>query len=235
MTTKHTIPVGNETVVAVHHHADTEDWLVFCHGFQSDKSGSYESRCERAVSEGYNAVRFDFRGCGESSRSFGEQTLSSRIGDLEAVLEYFDPPSVTVFGSSFGGKVCFHVAGTNDGIEAVATRAPVTYNRAFDNYRAESESLGTGGETRTNSGIGQKFFSDLDRHPFEAVVDRIEVPVCIFHGRDDESVAVEDSMEAVSELGPDTMIQLCSGEGHRFSREAEERMRNQLFEWLNHY
>lgn len=233
MTTKHNIPIGDETVVAVHHRADTDDWLVFCHGFQSDKSGSYESRCERAVSEGYNAVRFDFRGCGESSRSFGEQSLSSRIEDLEAVLEYFDPSSVTVFGSSFGGKVGFHVAGTNDHIEAVATRAPVTYNRAFDNYRPETEREETGGETSTDGEIGRDFFTDLDRHPFTDVVDQIAVPVAIFHGREDDSVGVEDSIETACELGPDTMIQLFADEGHRFSRKAEKRMRDQLFDWLD--
>ncbi len=226
MPTRHEIPIEDETIVAIHHEADTDGWLVFCHGFQSDKSGSYESRCERAVEEGYNGVRFDFRGCGESSRSFGEQTLSTRTADLEAVLDYFEPPSYVLFGSSFGGKVAFH-SDHSDRLKAIATRAPVTYNRAFDKYReAFTESAGDFAETAT------AFFDDFDAYSFETVRETIDVPVAIFHGRDDDSVPIEDSIEAVGALETDVLLQAYAGEGHLFSREAEAQMREQLFTWL---
>ncbi len=45
MQTRHEIPVADETVVAIHHETDSEEWCICCHGFRSDKSGSYESRC----------------------------------------------------------------------------------------------------------------------------------------------------------------------------------------------
>ena len=156
MTTRHEISVEGETVVAVHHEAEGDRWLLFCHGFISDKSGSYESRCERAVAEGYNAVRFDFRGCGVSSRSFGGQTLSTRIADLRAVLSYFDPGELVLFGSSFGGKVALHVGAATD-VEAIAVRAPVTYTRAFEQYRPTPVSTDD-----MVVGIEPAFFDDLD-------------------------------------------------------------------------
>ena len=135
--TDHRVPVADgQRVAAVHHEATGDDWIVFCHGFLSDKTGSYEHRCRRAVEHGYDAVRFDFRGCGESDGSFVESTLSGRLADLRAVLEYFDPPSVVLFGSSFGGKVAFHAAVEDPRVESVVTRAPVTYTSAFDDYRA---------------------------------------------------------------------------------------------------
>jgi len=234
--TRHEIPVtgdGTETVVAVHHEApaDPEGWLVCCHGFLSDKHGSYEGRCERAVEEGYHGVRFDFRGCGESDGSFAESTLTSRIEDLNAVLDYFDSDSPVLFGSSFGGAVAFHAAG-DDRIEAVATRAPVTYGaRAFEDARETVERTGEC-QFGADRWIDERFFEDFERYSFGDVTATLDVPVAIFHGTADGSVAVEGSFEAAAELDGDVLVQTFDGEGHRFSRDAERRLREQLFDWL---
>jgi len=201
MPSRHEIPVArseDETVVAVHHEAAPEPkgWLVCCHGFLSDKSGSYEDRCERAVEEGYHGVRFDFRGCGESDGAFRDATLSSRITDLNAVLDYFGPDLCVLFGSSFGGKVAFHTA-EDDRVEAVAARAPVTYGaRAFEEVR---EAVERTGECRfeVDRRIDERFFEDLDEYGFG-----------------------------------DVLLQTFDGEDHRFSRGAERRLREQLFDWL---
>lgn len=242
MPTRHAIPVADgERVVAVHHApadtgpdgaADGSPWLVFCHGFLSDKSGSYEGRCERAVEAGYNAVRFDFRGCGEADGTFVDQTLSDKLADLRAVADHFDPDRYALFGSSFGGKVAFHAAADDDRVTAVASRAPVTYNRAFDGYR---DSVARAGSHAFDTGqrIDDRFFADFDQYPFDAVVGNLSVPVAIFHGRDDESVPVGDSFDAAESLRTDVLLQTFVGEGHRFSRPTEARLRDQLFDWLS--
>ena len=99
MTRKDKIPVGEgEEISAVHHEAETETWIFFCHGFGSNKEGSYETRCKQAAEAGFNAVRFDFRGNGESDGEFVEQTLSSRIKDLKSVIEHFNPSKYALFG-----------------------------------------------------------------------------------------------------------------------------------------
>lgn len=232
MPNRHRILVSNgESVAAVHHPADSDDWLVFCHGFLSDKSGSYEERARRAVSEGYNAVRFDFRGSGESDGAFVDSTLSTRITDLRAVVDYFEPSSYTLFGSSFGGKTAFHAAIDDDRIEALLTRAPVTYNRSFSQYR---ELVAEAGELRFDEGraIDERFFEDFDGYEFDAVADSLTVPVAIFHGTDDGSVPLSDSLDAVAALSTDVMLQTFHGEGHRFSAVAESRFREAAFEWL---
>lgn len=233
METEHAVPVsGGEVVSAIHHEADAGDGaIVFCHGFRSDMTGSYEGRCLAAIERGYDAVRFDFRGCGDSDGTFAEATLSARIADLEAVLDYFDPDPVVLFGSSFGGKVAFHRAVGDDRVEAVATRAPVTYG-AFDDLGATVEAEG---EVRFDDGrrIDARFIDDLERHDFDEVEAGLDCPTAIFHGADDESVGVEDSFRAAENLDADVLLQTYVGEGHRFSREAEARMREQLFDWLS--
>lgn len=232
METEHDIPVnGGESVAAVHHEAGSGDWLVFCHGFRSDMTGSYEGRCRAAVEDGYEAVRFDFRGCGESDGAFPAATLSARIEDLEAVLEYFAPDAVVLFGSSFGGAVAFHAAVDDDRVEALATRAPVTYD-ALDDLRATVEAEG---EVCFDDGrrIDTRFLEDLDRYDFADVATGLDCPAAIFHGDADESVAIDESFRAAETLDVDVLLQTYVDEGHRFSRAAEERMREQLFDWLS--
>ena len=225
------VEVDGEQVVGVHHEATGDRWLVFCHGFLSDKSGSYERRCERAVNEGYDAVRFDFRGCGESDGAFVEQTLSDKLADLRAVVESVGPESYALFGSSFGGKVALHTAARDDRVVAVGARAPVTYNRAFDSYRRTVE---RDGELAFEDGraIDKRFFDDLDTYDFEAAARAIDVPVAIFHGRADDAVALADSFEAASALSTDVLLEAFAAEGHLFSETAQRRLRDRFFEWI---
>lgn len=231
MPTTHEIPVTpTESIEAVHHAVDADRWVVFCHGFRSDKSGSYERRCRRATAAGYQAVRFDARGCGNADGTFAESTLGNRLADVRAVLEHFDPASVVAFGSSFGGAVAFR-AGTDDRVDAVVTRAPVTYGRAFDAYR---EVVERDGQCRFDDGtaIDRRFFEDLDRHPFADVAAALEVPVAIFHGAADESVDVADSVEATAALETDVALHTFRDEGHLFSEDAERRMLDLTVAWL---
>ena len=243
MPERHAIEIEDgQRVVADHHKADTEAgvetdadedlWIVFCHGFVSDRTGSYEYRAERATTEGFDAVRFDFRGCGDSDGAFREQTLTSKLADLRGVLEYFDPPAIVLFGSSFGAKVAFHAA-ADERLEAIVGRAPVTYNRTFDDTRETVAEEGGVALTERHT-IDHRFFDDLDRHPFSDAVSAVDVPVCLFHGGGDDSVPVGDSFEAAETLArrTDVCLQILRDEGHRFSRGAEDRMQDQLFEWL---
>ncbi len=229
---RHRIEVADgEHVVAVHHRGPSDRWFVFCHGFLSDKSGSYARRCRRAVDEGYHAVRFDFRGCGEADGSFVDQALSDKLADLAAVVDHFGPASYALFGSSFGGKVAFHAAADDDRVAAVGTRAPVTYNRSFAGYRETVERDGVC-EFEDGRRIDGRFFADFDGYPFADVVAGVDVSVAIFHGASDESVPVADSFEAARALGTDVLLEKFDAEGHIFSERAERRMRTRLFAWL---
>lgn len=226
------VPVTDgESIRAVHHRGSSDRWLVFCHGFLGDMSGSYERRCRRAVEEGYHAVRFDFRGCGEADGAFVDQTLTDKLADLNAVLSHFEADRCALFGSSFGGKVAFHAAVGDSRVAAVAARAPVTYNRSFEGYRETVERAGVC-EFEDGRRIDGRFFADLDGHRFADVVAGLEVPVAIFHGARDESVRVADSFEAARALGTDVLLAKFDAEGHVFSAAAERRMRAQTFAWL---
>lgn len=226
MPERHVISVAEDLdLIALHHPASADDWFVCCHGLRSDKSGTYEGRCELAVEAGYNAVRFDFRGCGESDGDFAESHLSARIADLHAVLEYFEPPSVVLFGSSFGGAVAFHVAAGDERVAGVATRAPVTYTDQFvaGDDRADRE---------RREELGKTFVEDVAGYEFGTVAEGLEVPVAIVHGAGDDSVPAEHSHRAAKALETDVLLQTYQNEGHLFTPEGESRLRGLLAYWL---
>ncbi|WP_226007241.1 alpha/beta hydrolase family protein [Natrinema salinisoli] len=239
MPQSHSIPIegmatgtdSTPTLAAVHHESDSDDWLVFCHGLRSDKSGSYERRCQRAREAGYNAVRFDARGCGESAGEFVDSTLEARLADLRHVVDYFDPSSYVLFGSSFGGKVALHAAAEDDRVDAVATRAPVSTTETFDEYRAIVDREGEW-TFDTGERIDHRFFDALERYPFADVVEMLAIPVAIFHGGADDVVDPVDSFDAARRLETDVLVERFAGEGHRFSAAGEERLLERLFGWL---
>ena len=114
----------------------------------------------------------------------------------------------------------------------MATRAPVTYRRAFDPL---ADAVRAEGEVEYAPGypVDERLVDDLEGYDFADVADALDVPVAMFHGRDDDSVPLADSLDAVGALGVDTTLRAVAGEGHRFSRDAEARMRDALFDWLS--
>lgn len=232
MPRKHYINVENEEeVAAVYHEADSDKWIFFCHGFGSDKEGSYERRCERAVEEGWNAVRFDFRGNGESYGEFIDQTLSSRIKDLDSVIDFFEPEKFVTFGMSFGGKVVFHHSLDSEP-EAVIGKSPVTYNDTMEKFKAVVEEKGSythfGDKT-----IDERFVKDLKKYSFEEVAEELEVPVALFHGRSDKTVHPKWTWNAAENLNKDIRVEMYEDESHKMSEAANERLLDSMFEFLD--
>jgi pimeloyl-ACP methyl ester carboxylesterase len=231
MTQKHRIEVENgEKVSAVHHEADSDKWIFFCHGFGSDKEGSYEMRCERAVEEGWNAVRFDFRGNGESDGEFIDQTLTSKMNDLKAVVEFFDPEEYVFFGMSFGGRVVFHSA-LNLEPKAIIGKSPVTYNKVMEKFRAVVEEKGEythfGDKT-----IDKRFIEDLEENKFSEVEEELDIPVAFYHGRADTTVHPRFTWKAAQKFDRDTRVEMFENEEHKMSDTANRRLLESMFQWL---
>ncbi|MBC5792761.1 MAG: alpha/beta hydrolase [Nanohaloarchaea archaeon] len=222
---------SEESVSAVHHKADSNKWIFFCHGFGSNKEGSYERRCERAVKEGWNAVRFDFRGNGESDGEFIDQTLSSKIKDLESVIKFFDPENFVTFGMSFGGKVVFHQA-IDSKPKAVIGKSPATYNDTMDKFVSVVKEKGSYthfGEKK----IDERFVKDLEKYSFEEVAEELSVPVALFQGRSDTTVHPRWTWKAAQNLNKDVRVEMYENESHKMSEVANERLLDSMFEFLD--
>jgi pimeloyl-ACP methyl ester carboxylesterase len=84
----------------------------------------------------------------------------------------------------------------------------------------------------TGHAVDERFFTDFERYSFDDVTADLDVPVALFHGARDDSVPLQDTLDATGAFGVDVLCQVFADAGHRFSRPAEERFRQQLFDWL---
>ena len=229
---KHFIEVeNNEKVAAVHHEASSDKWIFLCHGFGGNKDRGNKTRAEAYNEAGWNTVRLDFRGNGESDGEFIEQDLSSRIKDLEAVIDHFRPDKSVLFGTSFGGKVIFHTAIQKE-VDGVIGKAPVTYNRIMDKFRSVINEKGTF-EYIDGKPIDERFIEDLGSYSFSDVEDQLDVPVFISHGAADQTVHIENSFEALKKLDVDGEFQKLKGSKHSYTDEGKEKMNSAVKAWLD--
>lgn len=222
---------NGENIVAVHHEADSNKWVFFAHGFGSNKGGSYLDRCEKIQEQGWNSVRFDFRGNGESGGDFSDQNLSSKIEDLRKVVEYFEPEKFVLFGSSFGGKTTYHSLKYLDPV-AVVLKAPVLLDDTMTRYK---DIIQEKGEWSIYEGktVDMRFAKDYESYSFEENLENAEIPFLIFHGAEDNTVEFDYSAEAIKKLPGKTTLEKLPKEQHSFSDNAEDYMNTRMVAWLH--
>jgi non-heme chloroperoxidase len=72
----------------------------------------WDAEVREMIAAGHRAVCIDLRGTGGSDKPAGDHSIERHSLDVAAVLEELDLREVTLVGWSFGGQVCFHLAGT---------------------------------------------------------------------------------------------------------------------------
>jgi len=99
--------------------------IVMMHGFGANKHGGPEWACRQFAAWGYVALRFDFRGCGESEGPRGRVIPSEEVADAISAVAYMaaradvEPSAIALCGSSLGGGVAVQAAGIDKGVAAV--------------------------------------------------------------------------------------------------------------------
>lgn len=221
---------SGEEISLAWHETDSDDWIFFCHGYGTDKEGSYEERAEAIKKIGFNAVRLTFRGNGKSDGKFIEQDLSSRIKDLKTAINHFEPENIYLFGMSFGGKVILHAAEELD-VESIVFKSPVLLNSEMDKFREVVKEKGsyTHFDDKT---IDERFFEDFDTFSFDEAVKSLDMPVAIFQGGKDSTVKFERTAEAVKEMDTEVLLRKFEGETHFMTDRAEEKLIVEMKWWL---
>jgi fermentation-respiration switch protein FrsA (DUF1100 family) len=106
--------------------AERRPAFLVLHGFGGSKEGGGSiALCERLAGWGYVALRFDFRGCGESEGEHGWIICLDQVSDTKNAVTYMasrpdiDPQRIALIGSSFGGAVAVYTAGVDERVAAV--------------------------------------------------------------------------------------------------------------------
>ena len=105
--------------------SDKHAAFLVLHGFGSNKDGGGGTTVARMLSGlGYAALRFDFRGCGESEGERGRVICKEQVKDTRSALSFLagrpeiHPERIGVVGQSFGAAVAVYTAGVDRRVAA---------------------------------------------------------------------------------------------------------------------
>lgn len=189
--------------------------VVLCHGLLSSmESPKFKALAEALSLEGMAAVRFDFRGCGKSSGSLRESTVSGRLEDLGAVIRFLAEGfgyerTPGLMGSSMGGFVALLYAGMKAGVPALSVWSTPFAPLELKALKLHSES----------SRMGPVFYQDLGTHDLSSIKGRLH-HLLVIHGEKDELIPISHARR-IHALGdyPKSMHIIAQAD-HRFTHPA---------------
>ena len=217
--------------IAFRHVPGTGPTLVFLPGYMSDMAGGKATAVfDWARAQGRACLLLDYSGCGESSGTFAEGTLSRWREEVTALIEAHCPGPVVLVGSSMGGWLMLLVAlelqSRVAGLIGIAA-APDFTDWGFD---AEQKALLATGETLfEDNPYGPEptpthaaFWQDGERLRLLDSAIALDCPVRLLHGQRDDDVPWQISLQLAEKLrSNDVQVTLIKDGDHRLSRDAD--------------
>lgn len=206
------IPLPDRTIAGAVHLPDGSQkapWTVLCHGlFSSMASEKFTELAGRLCCSGIAALRFDFSGCGASTGSIADTTVTRRLQELDAVVRFAEGHARLgsdsgLMGSSLGGFV---------GLLYAQRRA----FKALSLWAAPYELLSIRGNIppQDRARLKPEFFTDAAiYHPD---IQNLTVPLQIIHGSCDDIVPVAHA-EKMHAQAPCSHAVIIEGADHTIS------------------
>ena len=194
--------------------------IITLHGLDSHKdSGKWPIIAEKLYSAGFACFRFNFRGCGvsgdQSEGEFENTTLTSRIKDLKAALNYLrkldveiDTERLGVFASSFGSMVAVILKQEFRAMVLLATPRRIPEIQINSDYIT----LPSGRKLHKN------FFEDIRRYDLINYIKN-NPPTLFIHGENDSIIPPTHSIELYNAAQPPKKLVIVKGADHIFSNE----------------
>lgn len=205
--------------------------VVLFHGFTGQKVEPHRifvKMAERLAAMGIVALRFDFRGSGDSEGNFEEMTFGGEVSDALRSLDYMltredvDPERLGVLGLSMGGAVAACVTGRYGKLRSTALWSAVADMGLFRALAADiTRTLGEV-DTYDRGGnlVGRAFIEELDDYvPYREVADG-KTPVLVVHGDNDQTVPVAHATmyaQALRQAGNRHKVHIVKGADHTFN------------------
>ncbi|UCF91646.1 MAG: alpha/beta fold hydrolase [Desulfobacterales bacterium] len=192
--------------------------VICSHGlFSSKESPKFIAIAEYLAREGFAAIRYDHRGCGQSAGKIEETTVSGRLEDLAAVYRFAgrDPRingNIGLLGSSMGGYISLFTAARYPAIKALCVWATP--------FKMRGAPAQVGDETYPL--LKDCFYEDLQKYQLREVLGQVK-PCLVLHGQDDELVPVWHAERIYAGLADPKFLEIFPGGDHRFTVERHRR------------
>lgn len=223
--------------------------VLMLHGFTGDRVESHFLfvKTARALAQaGLVALRFDFRGSGESEGRFQDVTVEGEVSDARLALNWLvarpevDRARIGVLGLSMGGCIASLLAGEDSRVRALALWAAVADPMGLFVELSKNTPLppplGPQPDGTVDVGghlVGPEFFRTLPQaKPLEAL-QNYDGPALIVHGTQDPTVPPRHAEMYKETLGERARLVWVEGADHTFSAHAwEQKAISVTREWL---
>jgi len=222
--------------------------IVLAHGICSSKdyAGFQAGLAGELVRRGFDTLRFDFRGHGESGGRSEEMTVAGEVTDLNAAVRFLgnhQASQVGVVGHSLGGGVVvLYAAQANQAPFALVLLAPVLdYQRHFltpetpftkqwftPSALAKARMSGT--LDIGDFPIGLKLIQEFESLDPAAVLRGLSMPTLVVHGDGDTCASFDAAHDAVMMISGIEFVRIPGAE-HYFEG-CESRVFRKVSAWL---
>jgi dipeptidyl aminopeptidase/acylaminoacyl peptidase len=240
--------VGNQKLVGDLHLPEGFEGPFPCvitsHGYKSHREGEkYFQIGHRFPLEGISVLRFDHRGAlgGESEGKFEDTTLTSRVEDLMAAIEFLtkireiDPQRLGLVGSSLGGRTVLALPKDERIKATVLLATPIGFSRLRIEMKGDLEQKGYY-QYPDGSRIKKEFYEDLARHNLPEEVKKINCPLLIIHGDLDEQVPRHQAFVLYQNANPPKELRMIEGADHAFTEtEKLNKVLDLIIDWFKRY
>ncbi len=218
--------------------------VIMSHGLESNKDGDkWLVLAPRLHDAGFAYLRFSYRGCGDggekSQGSFEETTLSGRIEDYRAAIDFVvttavDKNRLGVVGSSFGGTVA--IAARDNRIKAMVAMATPCKFKAPTEEQVRTYTAQGFFELPSGRRFKVEFWHDFLRYDICASAGTIGCPIMIIHGSADPSVPLEDAHILYDNAREPKRLEIIEEANHSFNESTHlEQVINMTLDWFKQY
>jgi len=204
--------------------------VVLSHGLISSKESSkYVAVSERFAQAGIASCRFDYHGCGDSGGNIEETTLTIRLENLNAIVDYvlqhrnIDPDKIGLIGSSFGGTTSLLKSARDKRIKCVSLWATPHVLRK-----------------EGNGSIDNIFFKDTiytDFQSYDILSESKNISrALVIHGEQDETVPCIEGKTIYENIRPPKHLEIIEKGDHVFSDPSHrEKVISLALDWFDKY
>jgi dipeptidyl aminopeptidase/acylaminoacyl peptidase len=203
--------------------------VIASHGlFSSKESEKFVAIGEFFSAQGIAVIRYDHQGCGESEGDLSETTVSSRIHDLEAIIDLAAHHPLLgdrfgLLGSSMGGFISIFTGAADHRVRALALWA--TPARLGGNKQ----------DTEEEVALNDTFYKDAQKYDAQETIK--DMGNClVLHGEADEVVPLSQARELYASAQPPKHLEVFPKGDHRFTDPQQRRKAVKMsLEWFQKY
>jgi pimeloyl-ACP methyl ester carboxylesterase len=216
-----------ELVADVYEAAEPHGAVIACHGFGSERrGGKVEALGTVLPDHGWTVIAPDLQGHGDSGGPFDLTTVERSVGDLKRIAElpeFTGAPRRAFVGSSFGGLVAgWAVADDPTLAERLILVAPAFgfLDRYLLTLPDDEREAWIGGEVhalRVPHLAGETLLPEVllqrSERSWQKLAAALETPTLIVHGRKDETVPWQASVDFAELCPRDDLDLILIGDG----------------------